>query len=298
MNETAGNIVEYVRAVEELGRVAVGKNGLPVRAALFRGQSDVSYEILPAIARNCGLEFERNVVEAAKHRLPDVFGADLAPLDLLARLQHHGIPTRLLDLTENPLAALYFACKGSKRRDGEVIAFETNDLDVTDYPICQGVADSYRFACDPTTSIANFCEDVLDQPYFISQRRKIGRLKPTEEERARWVWDCCKEPMFVYASCGVRRQTAQSSRYLLFPNRIVAPEENGVSSIDRMQFIQDIRPISKDDHPVIARITIPADKKGELLSSLKRLGVTEATLFPDSVDKVCADLKERHMNAW
>jgi hypothetical protein len=50
-------------------------------------------------------------------------------LELFAHLQHYGAPTRLLDVTENPLAALWFAVEARPKDpdiDSRVFAFVTN----------------------------------------------------------------------------------------------------------------------------------------------------------------------------
>lgn len=42
--------------------------------------------------------------------------------------QHYGMPTRLLDWSTNPLAALFFACDGADGHDGCVYAMDANKV--------------------------------------------------------------------------------------------------------------------------------------------------------------------------
>jgi hypothetical protein len=59
-------------------------------------------------------------------------GASATDLHVLAALQHHGVPTRLLDVTSNPMTSLWFACqKASPTRDVSGVLFA---FDVTSYP--------------------------------------------------------------------------------------------------------------------------------------------------------------------
>lgn len=51
-------------------------------------------------------------------------------LHLLAKLQHHGAPTRLIDVTYNPLTALWFACadEGQRNKDGVLAVLSVTDM--------------------------------------------------------------------------------------------------------------------------------------------------------------------------
>jgi hypothetical protein len=50
------------------------------------------------------------------------------PVDIYFAAQHFGMPTRLLDWSTNPLAALFFACAGAADRDGVVYALDARKI--------------------------------------------------------------------------------------------------------------------------------------------------------------------------
>ncbi|SFC64145.1 FRG domain-containing protein [Klenkia taihuensis] len=66
--------------------------------------------------------------EARAWGLAPEVGPLASDLHLLAHLQHHGLPTRLLDVTHNPMTALWFACEGEDDVGGVLLAFDVTGL--------------------------------------------------------------------------------------------------------------------------------------------------------------------------
>lgn len=93
---------------------------------LFRGQPK-DRELLPPIGRDSFVP-RKTLADTERHMLDD-FRATVLPflsfepkseLEWLAVAQHHGMSTRLLDWTTNPLAALWFAIRSAGKDDNAV----------------------------------------------------------------------------------------------------------------------------------------------------------------------------------
>lgn len=89
------------------------------RNAIFRGQSDASWQLESRIARYPnGIKIERLIwAEFRRFAAPHLSREPKSDFEWLALAQHHGLATRLLDWTTSPLAALWFAVRPAEKKD-------------------------------------------------------------------------------------------------------------------------------------------------------------------------------------
>ena len=93
---------------------------------VFRGVHDPEHALVPKVGRIKTLAREEKRIFEYFRRESPAFTSEIPDDDweLLALAQHHGLPTRLLDWTENPLVAAYFASDSKYDREGVIYAMD------------------------------------------------------------------------------------------------------------------------------------------------------------------------------
>lgn len=92
------------------------------RLVWFRGQSKSSWKLVPSLARKAThLQAENALIKRfMQNAVPHLDRPTLAEWEWMFLMQHHRAPTRLLDWSESPLAALYFSVHSNPKTQGAV----------------------------------------------------------------------------------------------------------------------------------------------------------------------------------
>jgi hypothetical protein len=101
---------------------------------VFRGVSDKDFRLTPKVGRNPKryntsseeMLLAAFIAQAQTHLINRPF--EVNAWDWLALAQHHGLPTRLLDWTTNPLVALLFAVMENPTKDARIYAVEAANI--------------------------------------------------------------------------------------------------------------------------------------------------------------------------
>lgn len=134
---TFGNVLKPASFVDLFKAITAGGLGTSsFITRMWRGQGDLDWpvhssgyrRINPSGDRSLALYEERLLKEASHKGYRFHEGRELSDMELLARLQHHGAATRLVDTSRNALVALWFCCISKPSKTGSLIGVHTDNL--------------------------------------------------------------------------------------------------------------------------------------------------------------------------
>lgn len=230
--------MDFIRLCQQKDYPALSKGNDKI---LFRGHGNKEWKCLPKLFRNKKwFNNEKNIIDEVLRRAPEAFN-DLSPFEILVKMQHYGVPTRLLDFTGNPMVALYFACSDKTQidKDGTVLVAKTPMFFESRLPVIS-ILD--RLFPNVESIFANLNRQAINM--INAESLCMGIIPKLSNPRIK-----NQEGYFVlYTYAGDYKEVFNPL------------EENG---------------------SIVERIVIPSQNKNEILEELNFLGINEALIFPE-----------------
>ena len=239
----------------------------------YRGQSNYEWHLEPAVYRGDQFGKEIIYIKEFERTRPSEFLYD-NNFDKLVKMQHYGLPTRLLDITSNPLVALYFACANNLDKDGAFYYFSTPTFWEDNWAI--NIITNYVF--NPERNLDELFRREYESPLFPSEFKD-----PAIAEQI--ILHTLSVPAHaVLPKLSNQRIIQQSGGFLLFGmsiDKIEVSREAGTYGIKYIDFSKLDYKQESNLCPTIKKIKIPAQYKESILHELDLLNINEGFLFPE-----------------
>lgn len=262
--------LKFFSSVSEISSFIMSLPKKDEKTIFFRGHENMNYLICPSILRTTNLKNnERNLYNDMIINCPHEFEKCKSHLEKLVKMQHYGLPTRLLDITRNMLVALFFACESQTDTYGELIIIEEDTTKIK-YPQSDTVsilASLPLFSREKQEEFNNLASDrKVTQEVFNT---KVNRLiHEVRLEKPAFKPEIEKETIInnyvVYALKNNSRIIKQDGAFIICG----LDAENG--SLNKFRY-------SKDGKKIIVLIK---DKK-KIISELDNYSINRASLFPE-----------------
>lgn len=266
----------------------------------FRGHDQSAVELKATVYRSRNLEEnEDKLISELIMQSPDEFAEDSLAFEQLVRARHYGLPSRILDVTLNPLVALFFATRPKYDDNGNEIE---EDAELVRFGISQGRVK--MFDSDAVSLICNMSKlrfsekDKLWNRFgeLRAKHKRASTVTMNEIEEIREMPEICRLLQFVRIEkpyfLNEVNPVDLMQLILVHPKksnkRIIA--QSGAFIVSGI--IKELRDDSSKAFQ-IKRFLIPFDHKKTIRDQLDRLNINTSTMFPE-LEPAAIYIKEKY----
>lgn len=252
----------------------------------YRGLYDESYDLKPSCVRGNNYRREKYYYDNIKVLCSNYFPYK-SHLNDLVTMQHYDAPTRLLDVTTNPLVALFFACKDFTDKNnsdkGKVYVFAEayKNILFSDSDKAVILACLAKFSLDEQQQIYNACiKKIKSDGYFAKfDASNNGKIieKLYHEIRSEKNFD-----KLIYAKDILNSFFVQPQK----TNPRIQNQSGAFLLCGLAKYPNDYD--TRIREKILVEITV--ENRDTILKELDTLNIQEAFLFPE-IDKVAKYLK-------
>lgn len=254
----------------------------------FRGQSKEEYSLTPSIFRknNNKITEEISIVNHFKQRCVELSENCNNQMEWLTIMQHYSLPTRLLDWSESPLIALYFAvCDAEDSASDKAALYALNAWELNGYSTGNHniISSSDYEVSARTNQSRSLTKGELKRVFGHENRLDIFGLSEFGE---RLEDEGFATPIAVSPTHNSKRIIAQQGTMTVHGGKIYSKQES--SYLDHeFQFLyvpETIEKINKSQllekkPPVFRKIKV--ENKFKIKKELEAIGIHEGSLFPE-----------------
>ena len=232
----------------------------------FRGQAHAGWVLSNAIERTRFIKFYQGVeaefLAEFQRGARNYLSKDETPAHLiewLALMQHHGAPTRLLDLTKSPFIAAYFAFEHCQEKEGHCVGIWGVNIHHLREKAIEILSPEFGEALRQNKNLIN--EQLFEKIFYENNKALVFPVEPFRMNR---------------------RYSLQQSIFV----------STGTSA---QPFMEQLRFLGADISKSVVRIELPGCDRREAMRDLQQMNLHRASLFPD-LDGYALSLKLRYDN--
>lgn len=230
----------------------------------YRGQANANWVLNNAIERTDFIQHRRDVeaqfVAEFRRGARNYLTKDQTPehlIEWIALMQHHGAPTRLLDLTKSPYIAAFFAFELAPVQNDHFVAIWCLNVEHLKNKALDLLSQEFGKALNETQN--RFNEKLFEILFYQNNKSLVFPVEPFNMNR----------------------------RYSLQQSIFVSTGTSGAPFMEQLHFLEEDMP------KAVVKLEVPSKEKNTVLRELLKMNLHRASLFPD-LDGYALSLKQRY----